>query len=240
MRALRIFAKDLRAYYLKAPVLSWGILFPVTVMALMSLNMRMFGESRVVPAMFSITLLFASSSMAQVAISFEKLSGALARILYLPLTGADLVLAKSLGGIAYGIGGAGVAALVSYIVAGHLVMIRPLYFIFGVVLGAVVYSLISVLIAFYYDPVHAVAVLNIVRFSMVFLGGILFPKAFMPPRLAWLAYLFPSVYVTEVIRFGMYNTWDYIDPYTSLIVLAIAIAALAYASARIIIKILTP
>lgn len=240
MRFLTVFLKDLKAYYMKAPVISWGILFPATVIALLSFNVRVFGASMVVPAMFSISLLFASTSMAQVAVSFEKLSGALQRILYLPLTGFDLVLAKSLGGITYGLGGTGVAVASVYLLLHSIPIIRPLYFTAGLVLGALLYSLIGVMIAFYYEPVKAVAVLNIVRFSMVFLGGILFPKALLPRALAEASLLFPSVYVTEAIRFGMYNTWDYIDPYTSMIVSIVLIAALAYASSRVTLKILTP
>ena len=240
MRFTTIFLKDLKAYYMKAPVVSWGILFPVTVIALLSFNVRVFGASRVVPAMFSISLLFASTSMAQVAVSFEKLSGAMQRILYLPVTGLDIILAKSLGGIVYGLAGTSIAAASVYLLLHGIPIIRPAYFAFGLVLGAILYSLLGVMIALYYEPVKAVAVLNIVRFSMVFLGGILFPKALLPKALAEASLLFPSVYVTEVIRFGMYNTWDYVDPYTSIIIASILVVALAYASSRMTLKILTP
>ncbi len=35
-RITAIFLKDLRQYYLKAPVLSWGFLFPIAIIALLS------------------------------------------------------------------------------------------------------------------------------------------------------------------------------------------------------------
>ncbi len=239
-RVVAIFIKDLKSYYSKAPVISWGILFPLTVIALLDLSARMLGEYRVVPAMLSITMLFASTSMSQVAVSFEKLSGAMQRVLYMPVGSAELVVAKSLGGIIYGIGGTGLAGILAYIMTGHVAMIRPAYFLAGVVLGSTLYSALSVLVSLYYNPVQAVAVLNIIRFSMIFLGGTLFPKALLPRILAGLAYFFPSVYITDLLRFGMYNTWEYVDPLTSLIVTAILLAATLYIAHRLALKVMLP
>ncbi len=239
-KALVIFMKDLREYYLKAPVISWGILFPLTIIVLLGLNIRMFGESRVVPGMFTVSLLFASTSMAQVSISFEKMSGAINRMLFSPITSLDLVVGKALGGIFFGLVGAGVAGIAVYYITGHALLIKPLFFALGLIIGSIVFSIISILIAIFFEPIQAVAVLNIVRFSMIFLGGVLFPKVFMPKIIWPIVYVFPSVYVTETIRYGMYNEWDYVDPYTSLIVLIIILFTLIVVSFRAVIRVLTP
>jgi len=39
-----------------------------------------------------------------------------------------------------------------------------------------------------------------------------------------------GVYVNELIRYGLYNTWDYIDPYTSLIISLMITISIVYTS----------
>jgi ABC-2 type transport system permease protein len=235
-----LFIKDLVEYYSKAPVISWGILFTITAIALMSLGLGLYGESRLVPGMFTLSLLFASTSMAQVCISFEKMNNSFQRILFLPIRSYELLIGKSLGGILYGFIGVGIAGFLTYIITGHTVLIRPWYFIVGVVLGSIIFSLLSIVIMLLFDPIPGIAVLNIIRFTMVFLGGIVFPKIFMPKLLLPLVYSMPSVYIVEIIRFGLYNTWDYVDPYTSNIISLIILITLLLSSKMLIDHILYP
>lgn len=65
-----IIRKDMRAYYLKPPAISWGILFP----AAMSLSFYLrnpagFGE--LAPGLLVLTVLFSTTAMEAVVINFE-------------------------------------------------------------------------------------------------------------------------------------------------------------------------
>ncbi len=238
--SLIIFLKDVREYYSKAPVISWGILFPLTAVVLMGLSIGLYGENRLVPGMFTLSLLFASTSMVQVAISFEKMSGTFQRILFLPLRDMELLIGKSLGGILYGFIGVGIAGFTVYFITGHTILLRPWFFIVGVLIGSLVFTFLCLIITLILDPIPGVATLNIVRFTMVFLGGIIFPKVMMPKILLPLTYALPSVYINEMIRFGLYNTWDYIDPYTSIAMSLIYLTTLFIIARRILDRILYP
>jgi ABC-2 type transport system permease protein len=239
-RALHIFAKDMREYYLKAPVISWGLLFPVTAVVLMSLGLAAYGENRLVPGMIVLSLLFAATSMAQVAVAFEKRSGSFQLLLFMPVPPHELLLGKSLGGITYGFIGVGVAGLIIYATTGHTMLLHPGFFAAAVLLGSLTFTLLALAITLPLEPVSGVAVLNIARFTMVFLGGIVFPKVVFPRQLLPLAYTTPSTYVVEMIRYSMYNTWDYVDPYTSLIMSLIMFVTVALVTARITDKVLYP
>ncbi len=219
---------------MKAPVISWGILFPISMIVLISLSTRVYGESRMIPAMFSISLLFASTSMAQVSVSFEKMSGSFHRLLFLPVTVDEILLGKMLGGFLYGFIGVAIAAVSMYTVTGEVLVIKPIYLIVGILLGSTIFTLMSIMITLLLEPIPGVAVLNIVRFSMIFLGGVVFPSIFYPYPYRYIVYFFPSVYVNEMIRYGLYNEWDYIDPYTSMLMLLIILPALILITRRLV------
>jgi ABC-2 type transport system permease protein len=239
-KAVYIFAKDMREYYLKAPVISWGLLFPLTAVALMGLGLAAYGENRLVPGMIVLSLFFASTSMAQVAIAFEKRSGSFQLLLYTPIRPHELMLGKSLGGIAYGLVGVGIAELIVYTVTGHTTIVHPWFLIAALALGSLTFTLLALAVTLPLEPVSGVAVLNIVRFTMVFLGGIVFPKTLLPHPLQAIAYTMPSTYIVEMIRYSMYNTWEYTDPYTSLAMATIALAATTLITARIADRTLYP
>ena len=239
-RITAIFLKDLKQYYLKAPVLSWGFLFPIAIIALLTLTVKSYGETVMVPAMFSVSLLFASTTMAQVSVSFEKMNGSINRLVYAPLSGSDLVVSKSLGGVFYGLLGVLVSTLSVYLLTGHLIVIHTAYFTVSIILSSLLYSLMSILIALLLDPLKTVATLNIARFSMIFFGGMVIPQALLPRWMQELTLAFPSLYITDSIRYGMYNTWQTVDPYTAIIVtgiVTVTLYAIAYMTA---IKALTP
>ncbi len=239
-RILIVFEKDLRQYYSKAPVLSWGFLFPLAIIVLLSFSAKAYGEDVVVPGMFSVALLFSSTSMAQVAVSFEKMNGSLQRLVYSPLSVDELLAAKALGGVLYGVLGSLLAVTAVRLLTGHVILLHTLFFSAAVIIVALNYSLLSTAISLRFEPVKGVAVLNLARFLMVFLGGMVIPRILMPGLLQPAAYLFPSLYATEALRYSLYNTWDLVDPYTSLIVLFITTAALFMVSRRLLEEVMTP
>lgn len=239
-RSIVIFIKDLKQYYLKAPILSWGFLFPIAIIVLLTMTVKSYGESVMIPAMFSVSLLFASTSMAQVSVSFEKMNGSIHRLVYAPLTGFDLVASKTLGGVFYGLIGVFVATLSVFVFTGHLIVLHIAYFTISIILASTLYSLLSVLIALTMDPLKTVATLNIARFSMIFFGGMVIPQVLLPHWMQELTLVFPSLYITDSIRYGMYNTWETVDPYTSLIITLIVTFALYFVAYRTALKALTP
>ncbi|MCD6488410.1 MAG: ABC transporter permease, partial [Desulfurococcales archaeon] len=146
-KALLIFLKDLRQYYSKAPTLSWGILFPITIIVVLGYSIGVLGEERIIPGMISIALLFSSSTMAHVSMGFDRMSGAIDRLIYAPISSKSIVIGKALGGIFFGLIGVGVSSVVIILFIKSIPVINPLFITIGILVGSIIYSLLGVLLA---------------------------------------------------------------------------------------------
>ena len=71
-----ITVKDLRAYYFKPPNISWGILFPFAF-ALAFVIRNPTDLQGLLPGLLALTILFGTSSMEAIVITFERRIGAL-------------------------------------------------------------------------------------------------------------------------------------------------------------------
>ena len=109
--------KDLRAYYLKPPNISWGILLPFAFV--LAFAMRNPSDLRaLVPGLLGLTLLFGTSSMEAIVITFERRIGAFERLLLAPVRLPALLAGKMLGGMIFGLTVTAVVLVVALIAFG--------------------------------------------------------------------------------------------------------------------------
>lgn len=101
-RAWYITRKDMRTYYLKSPIISWGILFPLVM--ILAFYIRNPGDIRsVIPGLIGVTVLFGATSLEAVVITFEKRIGAMERLLLAPIAPPTLVVSKMTSGALFGL-----------------------------------------------------------------------------------------------------------------------------------------
>ncbi len=215
-RLSAILYKDFRQYYGKAPVISWGLLFPLTLTLLLGYYGAGMGAWRTVPGLIAVSILFSSSSMAQVSVGFDRLSGGFEVYMHAPIRSSLVTIAKALGGFIYGLVGALIAGIILYYVTGVLPLINTAYLVAGVILASINFTLIGETVSFLYEPVQAVTILNALRFTMVFFGGLL-PAHAIPRQILPLAYMLPMAYASDCIRYGTFNTYEYMDPNTAIL-----------------------
>jgi len=197
-RAWHIAAKDMRTYYLKPPLISWGMLFPLVM--ILAFYLRDPSDiSAVAPGLIGMTVLFGATSMEAVVIAFEKRIGAMERLLMAPVSPAALVAGKAASGTLFGLATGCLVWLASALlwdlrlgVAGALAAIA---------LGSVTFSLLGVLISLVVREVFdAMTLSNYFRFPMVFLCGVFTPVVTMPPALRVVAGLLPLTYTVDALR----------------------------------------
>jgi len=191
--------KDVKAYYFKAPNISWGILFPFAF--ILAFAIRNPGDLRaLVPGLLALTVLFGTSSMEAIVIVFERRIGSLERLFLAPLRLPALLAGKLLGGMAFGLTVTLVVLVVSIIIFGSTGT-NWLMLILALLLSATAFSAMGAFISVAVKEVfEAQTLANFFRFPMMFLGGVFVPLASMPAWLQGIARLFPLTYSVEALR----------------------------------------
>ena len=99
-----ILKKDMRNYYLKPPNISWGIVFPVAWTLMVFLKSGTSLDIRgLLPGVMCLSILFGTTSMLSVTITFERKNRSFERLLIAPIDLNLLMLAKTTGAIVFGI-----------------------------------------------------------------------------------------------------------------------------------------
>lgn len=196
-----ILRKDMRNYYLKPPNISWGIIFPFAWMLMFFIKSgNSMGIREILPGVMAMSILFGTTSMLAVTITFERRSRSFDRLLLAPISLTNLMLAKTLGAILFGVVNAFVPMLVSLFVV-DLSGVNWLSVMAAVILIAVTSTFLGLFIAVSVSEVfEAQTFSNFFRFPMVFLCGLFIPVSQLPIFLRPLSYIFPLTYGVDILK----------------------------------------
>ena len=228
-----ILVKDMRAYYLKPPNISWGLVFPIawTGMFFIRTGEGLGSIQGLLPGVISVSVLFGTTSMLAVTITFEKKNRSFDRLLLSPISLELLMFAKTSGAILFGIANAFVPILIaSFLVdlsAATWSLIIP-----SIALIAVSSTFLGLFIAVSVSEVfEAQTFSNFFRFPMLFLSGLFFPIDRLPAFLRPISYALPLTYGADILKAG-FSEASVIPRYISFIVLAVFCMVLYMLSLR--------
>jgi len=198
---LNILMKDMRSYYLKPPNISWGLIFPVAWTLMFFLRSPVAVEVRdLLPGVMALSILFGTTSMLAVTITFERKSRSFERLLLAPISLNLLMLAKTSGAIIFGV----VNAFVPVIFAGFMTSLAGTnwFMVFGsVVFIAVTSTFLGLFIAVSVSQVfEAQTFSNFFRFPMIFLCGLFIPLQELPVFLQPVSYALPLTYGADILK----------------------------------------
>jgi ABC-2 type transport system permease protein len=228
-----ILLKDVRSYYLKPPNISWGLLFPLVWIAMFFIRSGLGLEKLpdLLPGLVALSILFGTTSVLSVTVTFEKKGRSFERLLLAPISLRLLMLAKTSGAIIFGT----LNALVPVIVAMFLIDLSGLrwsIFIPAIVLIAVSSTFLGLFIAVSVKEVfEAQTFSNFFRFPMIFLCGLFFPVASLPVILKPFAYILPLTYGTDILR-GSMNGIYVMSVELNFLILSAFCAALFFVTLR--------
>lgn len=195
-----ILKKDVKNYYLKPPNISWGIIFPLSWTLMQLIRTPGGSVLNLLPGLISMSVLFGTTSMLAVTITFERSGRSFERLLLAPISLNTMVLAKIAGTILFGM----FKAFVPVIFAGFFIDLRAVSW--GMVLPAVLMiaitsALLGLLIAVSARQVfEAQTFSNFFRFPMLFLCGLFVPLSSLPVFLRPVSYCLPLTYGTDILR----------------------------------------
>ncbi len=197
-----IILKDMRAYYLKPPNISWGIIFPLawTGMFFIRSGEGFDGVLALLPGLMAISILFGTTSMLAVTVTFEKKGRSFDRLLLAPIPLGILMLSKTSGAIVFGIANAFVpVAMAAFFF--DLSNVAWLTAFPAVVLIAVSSTFLGLFIAVSVSEVfEAQTFSNFFRFPMIFLCGLFFPIERLPSVIKPLSYILPLTYGADILH----------------------------------------
>jgi ABC-2 type transport system permease protein len=196
-----IFKKDLKNYYLKPPNISWGIIFPLSWTLMQFI--RSMGNINIIellPGLMAMSILFGTTSMLAVTITFERKGRSFDRLLLAPISLSTLVLAKISGAILFGV----INSFVPVVFAAfftNLSGVNWIIVIVAVFLIAVTSTLLGLLISISVKEVFEVQTFsNFFRFPMLFLCGLFFPIEKLPVILKLISFCLPLTYGTDMLN----------------------------------------
>jgi len=197
-----ILAKDMRSYYLKPPNISWGIIFPFawTGMFLIRSGGSVSDILSLLPGVMAISILFGTTSMLAVTITFEKKGRSFERLLLAPISLDLLMVSKTAGAVLFGIAN----AFVPVVMAAFLVDLSGVAW--GVLIPAVILialssTFVGLFVAVAVSEVfEAQTFSNFLRFPMIFLCGLFFPIETLPWAIRPLSYALPLTYGVDAMR----------------------------------------
>ena len=197
-----ILAKDMRSYYLKPPNISWGIVFPLawTAMFFIRSGAGLGSIPALLPGVMAVSVLFGTTSMLAVTVTFEKKGRSFERLLLAPIPLELLMCAKTTGAILFGVANAFVPVVMAAFLT-DLSGVNWLALVPAVVLIAVSSTFLGLFIAVSVSEVfEAQTFSNFFRFPMIFLCGLFFPVGQLPMWLRPLSYVVPLTYGADVLH----------------------------------------
>jgi len=205
MHSVWIAENDLRQSFKSVRHVVWSLLFPIFMMLTFSFRYGATGldvefiKTFLIPGIVGMTAMFGSINETM-SIVWDKSLGVFDRILAAPVSSTSIIVGKTMSGAVMGV----ISALVLLIIGTTL---------FGVSFANISAVLLIVLLASFSftgigtiisglasEPREAMMLSNLLRFPMMFLGGVFFSVEAMPMPLPYVARAMPLTYATEALR----------------------------------------
>lgn len=224
-----ILKKDIKNYYLKPPNISWGIIFPLSWTLIQLIRSPGGKILELLPGLISTSVLFGTTSMLAVTITFERSGRSFERLLLAPISLNMMVLAKIAGTILFGI----FNAFVPVIFASFFIELDAVNWgiaLLAVFMIAITSSLMGLLIAVSVEQVFEAQTLsNFFRFPMLFLCGLFVPISSLPIFLRPISYCLPLTYGADILSGAIVgaNTLSPVLCFGMLVVFAVGLFLLS-------------
>ncbi|MBN1785942.1 MAG: ABC transporter permease [Candidatus Methanofastidiosa archaeon] len=223
--------KNIRIYYTKAPVLIFGLLFPLFMFFAFYLG-RNIELAIFVPGFIAMALFFTSSSVGPLITPWEKQAGTYERLLSFPVNINTIVLGDLFAGALYGL-------IITLVVSVFLLPLvgltaKAILMPLVLVLGSLCFSGLGVLLASpsVKSPANIMMFSSLIRFPLIFISGIFIPFSELNGIGMYLSYLSPLSYLVDAFNSVMAK--EHILPLgIDLMMLIVFTALFVYMSCRL-------
>ena len=227
-----ILRKDIENYYLKPPNISWGIIFPLSWALMLFMRSQQAVEIiEILPGLMAMSVLFGTTSMLAVTITFERKGRSFDRLLLAPISLKVMVLAKIIGSVLFGMFNAFVPIIFGAFLS-DLSGVNWGFVFIGVLFIAFSSTLVGLVIAVSAKEIfEAQTYSNFFRFPMIFFCGLFFPVSTLPIFLRPLSYALPLTYGVDILHIALVKSGT-MSVWLDLLILSVFSVLLFYISMR--------
>ncbi|MHA1688228.1 MAG: ABC transporter permease [Promethearchaeota archaeon] len=220
--------KNITLYINKGPVLIFGLLFPF-FMVLSWILGRSISLVQIFISIVAMTSFFTATAVSPVILPIETREKSLERLLSAPLSLNEILLGITLASTLYSVIITSIIAIIFLALLSLFMLSIISYFLIflGIVLMGIFGSLLGLLMsAKPTDQTSEIMVLmNLIKFPLLFIGGIFIPLQEMPSTVAFIYYFSPITFLTELLRSAVDQT-NIISSGNSILILILWILAL--------------
>jgi len=229
--AFVIAKKNALLYYLKPPVLIFGVLFPVFFFLTFKMG-RPIPAENIVPGMVAMALWFTATAVGPLVTPWERRAKTYERLISSPVSLRAILAGDVASGLVFG-ACLSVIPIVLGLVLTDAAVTNMLLLVAGIVLGALSFASLGVLLAAppASSPSNIMLLSNLVRLPLLFVSGVFLPIAQMPGWARWISPVSPLSYASDLIRSG-FGQAPYFPHWLSLVALAAFTAVLFWGACR--------
>ncbi|TES94515.1 MAG: ABC transporter permease [Candidatus Cloacimonadota bacterium] len=193
--------KNIRIYYTKAPVMIFGLLFPLFMFLSFYLG-REINLYFFFPGLLAMSLFFTASSIGPLITPWEKQAGTFERLLSFPVSINTIILGDIAAGMIFGIFINVIVLIVGLVFFNYSINI--LFLLFGILFASFCFSSLGVLLASpsVRSPSHIMMFSSLIRFPLIFISGIFIPLESLQGGARVLAYFSPITYLVDIFNFS--------------------------------------
>lgn len=220
-KSVSIAKKNLRIYYMKGPVIIFGMLLPFFFFLAFWLGRDM-SSLMLGTGLVGMAIWFTSTSISPVITPWETRTKTLERLISSPICLSWILFGDMLASALIGFL-ITIIPLSIALIALDLTLAHPLVLVLGLVLGSMCFSAIGVLMAALPTdtPADVMMLSSLVKFPVIFVSGIFISVSQLPEWGRAISHLSPLTYLTNLVRwtFGSNGSfWP--SPLQNLIILA--------------------
>jgi len=225
-RSLVVAKKDVWIYYLKGPVIIFGLIFPLFLLIAFTIG-RNISARELFPGVMGMAIFFTSTAVGPAILPWEARSRTLERLVCSPVSVWALFLGDVLASFFFGL----LISLAPLIVLLELGVEIQNILVFGVgmILATFCFASLSILLSVYPPtdvPATVMMLSSLVRFPLVFISGVFLPVEELPPWGRAISSVSPLTYFIDLARYSITGTSYYSISLDLAVLLFFAIAFL--------------
>lgn len=201
-RAWAIAKKDIRIYYLKGPVLIFGVFMPVFLFLAFFMGSRELPLSFLISGLVGMTLFFTATAVSPAIFPWEGQAKTLERLASSPIAIEAIVFGDMIASTLFGI----VITIITVLIGLGLglSLLHGITLLGAILIGACCFSAIGMILAVPPTnvPSNIMMLSSLIKFPLVFISGIFVPLEQMPAWGQVLAICSPLTYFTDLVRYS--------------------------------------